>query len=282
MRLGNFLAIAVACMSQTGAFAKSSVWKVTSPDGRVLYLGGSFHALHPTDYPLPPEFNRAFDACSRLVFEEDPKTGAAAFNALLKAGQYPKGDNLKKRVDPRTYEYLRRFFSLVKVPEASFTTLRPWLINVILGSPPPELYQLGIERFLMKRARANSKPMSGLESPREHYRFYTGLSDRESEALLLILFINAGRESPRGVNMVDAWRRGNADLIAETARQEFRDFPVLAERLYGQRNRDWIPKIERYLRSDQTHFVVGGTGHMGGPDGVLALLKARGYKIEQL
>jgi uncharacterized protein YbaP (TraB family) len=36
------------------------------------------------------------------------------------------------------------------------------------------------------------------------------------------------------------------------------------------------------MRSGQTYFVVVGSAHMGGPDGVLALLQARGYKIEQL
>jgi uncharacterized protein YbaP (TraB family) len=52
------------------------------------------------------------------------------------------------------------------------------------------------------------------------------------------------------------------------------------ERIYGQRNRNWIPRIEGYLRSGQTYFVVGA-GHMGGPDGLLSLLRTRGYKIEQ-
>jgi len=36
------------------------------------------------------------------------------------------------------------------------------------------------------------------------------------------------------------------------------------------------------MRSKQTYFAVVGSAHMGGPEGVLALLRARGYKIEQL
>jgi uncharacterized protein YbaP (TraB family) len=47
-------------------------------------------------------------------------------------------------------------------------------------------------------------------------------------------------------------------------------------------NRNWIPKIESYLGSRQTYSVVVGAGHMGGPDGLLALLRSRGCKIEQL
>jgi TraB family protein len=40
--------------------------------------------------------------------------------------------------------------------------------------------------------------------------------------------------------------------------------------------------IENYLRSDQIYFVVVGAAHMGGPDGLLTLLRSRGCKIEQL
>ena len=262
--------------------ASACVWKVTDPNGGTLYLGGSVHALRPTDYPLPAAYNRAFDASSRLVFENDPKASSQEFSYVLKAGRYAKGDSLKNHVDPRTYDYLRRFFALRNVPEEKFRVFRPWLIDIILAAPPPQYYLLGVERFLLRRALANSKPVSGLESPKEHYQAFVGLSDREGEALLLVLFINAGRASSGGVSIVDAWRRGDVDLIWQKGRQEFRDFPAMTERLSGQRNRNWIPKLESYLHSGQTYFVVVGAAHMGGPEGLLALLKARDYEIEQL
>jgi uncharacterized protein YbaP (TraB family) len=42
-----------------------------------------------------------------------------------------------------------------------------------------------------------------------------------------------------------------------------------------------IPKIEGYLRSGKTYFVVAGAAHMDGANGVLALVRHRGYRIEQ-
>jgi len=40
--------------------------------------------------------------------------------------------------------------------------------------------------------------------------------------------------------------------------------------------------MEGYLRSGKTYFVVAVAAHMGGANGVLALLRHRGYRIEQL
>ena len=99
-------------------------------------------------------------------------------------------------------------------------------------------------------------------------------------ALLLILFINAAHEGP-SVNMISAWRRGDSETLQRALRESFQDFPSLARRLIDVRNHNWLPKIDSYLRSGQTYFVVGA-GHIGGPNGLLVLLKGRGCKIEQL
>lgn len=280
-RFVPFIALAITCFLPRGAVALSCVWRVTGPNGGILYLGGSVHALRSTDYPLPVAYNRAFDASSRLVFEDDPKASAEEAKALLRAGTYPNGDTLRNHVDPRTYNYVRRFFALVNVPEDKFAQYRPWLINVMLSSPSSENWELGVERYLQRRAKG-SKSISGLESPKEHNSFFVDLTDREAEALLLILFINAAQEEAGGGSMIKAWRHGDADAVTRTLRESFRDFPSLAGRLIDFRNRNWIPKIEGYLRSGKTYFVVAGAGHMGGPGGLLALLRARGYGIEQL
>ena len=243
------------------------------------------HALRSTDYPLPDAYNVAFDAASRLVFEIDPKDSAAGYKEITEAGQYPKGDSLKNHVDPRTYDYLRRFFALRNVSEDKFSGFRPWYIDVLLESPPPQLASLGVERFLWRRAIANGKPVSGLESRHEHNAIFTNLSERDSEAVLLLLFINLGHASEangKGSSMIDTWRRGDADALARQLREGYRDYPSFYDRLINARNRNWIPKIEGFLHSGHTYFVVAGAGHMGGPDGLIALLRNRGNQVEQL
>src|SRR5947209_20164058 len=114
------LIIAAVLLSVVSGGRAASVWKVTSESGNVLYLAGSIHALKSKDYPLPAAYNRAFDASDRLVCEVDPKALLESSKGILKAGEYPKGDSLKNHVDPRTYDYLRRVFKLLNVPESKF------------------------------------------------------------------------------------------------------------------------------------------------------------------
>jgi uncharacterized protein YbaP (TraB family) len=263
------------------ADAASCVWKVTSPSGGTLFLGGSVHALRSSDYPLPAPYLRALDASSRLAFETDLASNALATKGLLKAGRYSKGDNLKNHVDPRTYSYVRRYFALQNVPEQKFNTYRPWLIGLMLEAAPTANNELGVEQFLKRKAQPNHKPITGLESVDEHMAPFVGLSDRESEALLLVHFINLGRGGPGIDHILASWRRGDADTLVRTMGDAFQEFPAFMDRIITARNRRWIPKIEGFLKSGQTYFVVAGAGHMGGSNGVVALLRARGYTVDQ-
>ena len=283
MRLLRYLlpAVTLAAACSTSLQAASPVWKVTHPDGGKLYLGGSIHALRKSDHPLPAAFDRALADSSRIVFEVDDRAFSA--KKVLKAGEYPPGDSLKNHVDPRTYAYMKRFFGLLGVPESKFSRYRPWLITLMLWSPSVQglSSELGVEGHLTKRARAAKKPVGGLVSMEQHLDVFTGLSERQSEAVLLMTFIpTAGGGSQSSI--VSAWKKGEVDALWRRSRAAFAEYPAFADRIIEVRNRAWMPKIEGYARSREPHFVVVGAAHLGGPEGLLALLKQRGYQLEQL
>ena len=262
---------------------KACVWKVTAPNGKIAYIGGSVHALQKSDYPLPPAFMRAFDASSRIAFEVDARALKESSESLVKEGKYRKGDSLKNHVDPRTYAYMTRLFELMNVPEESLAEWRPWFIVVMLQaiSSRRALPEEGVDEFFMRRAAKRSRPVIGLETVQEHAGVYSGLTDRESEILLLTTFIPSGVAMGRD-NIMKAWRRGDADALAMMMQRESAEFPAFHERLVNARNRAWIPKIEKFIESGQTYFVVVGAGHLGGSNGVLSLLRAKGYQIAQM
>lgn len=276
--------LASACFVSHADAASTSVWKVTDPKGGTLYLGGSYHSLRSSDYPLPAAFDRALDASARLALEIDDHQADAFATSFAKAGQYPRGDELKNHVDPRTYEYLRRVLARSKLPQELIAKYRPWFLTFMLESPGLNAFssRMGVETYLIRRAGAKSKSTTSLESAAEHIRVYSGLNERESEACLLLSFITLEHLDAEVLRTLAAWRRGDAEAVWRSTHESYRDFPAMGERLLGVRNRNWIPKIEGYLHSGKTYFVVVGAAHTGGPGGLLALLRTRGYQIEQL
>lgn len=274
------LAASVALLAAAQARAASPVWKITDTNGGTLFLGGSMHALRKSDYPLPSAFEQAFAKSDRLVFEDEE--GKAESDKIFKSGEYPRGDSLKNHVDPRTYAYVIKFFGLLGVPEAQVAKYRPWALTLMLWSPSLRglSHDLGVEGHFGQRARKKKMPVSGLVSAREHLSVFTGLSDRQSEGVLLLTFIP--RDTGSYSDTIKAWKRGEADRLWRETHDAFSDYPAFGERILEARNRAWMPKIEGFVRSGHTYFVIVGMGHLGGPEGLLRLLKKRGYRVEQL
>jgi uncharacterized protein YbaP (TraB family) len=58
--------------------------------------------------------------------------------------------------------------------------------------------------------------------------------------------------------------------------------PKLYKRLVTDRNSKWLPLIDAYMNTPQTEFILVGAGHLVGPEGIIALLKKKGYMIDKL
>ena len=49
--------------------------------------------------------------------------------------------------------------------------------------------------------------------------------------------------------------------------------------LLNNRNKNWISKIDKYVKQKPT-FIAVGAAHLGGQNGVISLLKKQGFKVE--
>ena len=78
-----------------------------------------------------------------------------------------------------------------------------------------------------------------------------------------------------------AWKAGETGPIERLLLTDMKsvDSAVYDTLLVG-RNRRWVPQIEDCL-SQQRCFVVVGAAHLVGPDGLVSMLRAKGYTVTQ-
>jgi hypothetical protein len=81
--------------------------------------------------------------------------------------------------------------------------------------------------------------------------------------------------------MVDAWTQGNVKDL-EQLLEGVREYPELYQALVVSRNQNWLPQIEQALQQPKPVFIVVGTMHLLGKEGLLMALKEKGYAVEQL
>jgi uncharacterized protein YbaP (TraB family) len=149
---------------------------------------------------------------------------------------------------------------------------------VQLGFDPDE----GVERQLGRRAHADGKHILGLETLGQQIGILASLSKDDQAAFLdqtVTDMHDADRETQE---IVAAWRSGDAARLAALMSEDFRNFPSLYYALVTDRNRRWMPQIERFLKAGQNYLVIVGALHLVGDGGLLQLARAEGLEPRPL
>jgi len=279
--LGSLIACALS------AQAASPVWAIRGTHGTV-YLAGSVHLLPAEEAVLPPGFERAYAASTRLVMELDlgRVEPAAAGEWLLEHGALPAGTTLRGLLGEQRYARVSAAASELGVPRELLDGQAPWVVGlelaeleyVHLGYDP----QQGVEEQLVRRAQTDGKQTAGLETLDEELGGLAALP-RADQVHLLDQTLSDLQESPTELREVlGAWRRGDATRLAQLLYDEYRTFPALYRLLVTARNQHWLPEIERLANDSGNSLVVVGALHLVGDGGLLELLRKDGYVATQL
>jgi len=284
------------CVGTANA-ATACVWRVTNVSVP-FYLVGTVHALAGTDYPLPKAYGQALRDSQRLIFEikPDAKTERDYNRKFIKAAMYPRGDTIHRHVRPETWAFLEKNFRKsnylgkknLRWGDYNFDTvdeLRPWAIAFFIWGIRgynDVFSSHGVDNHLAYQARRMGKEISGLASDDEHIAVLSGMSDLESELILLEALVRGDKRREDFNRMRAAWKRGDiATLWAENQRVREQN-PGAELRLLDERNVRWIPRIKAEMKTGKPTAIVAGALHFCGPNGVVELLRRGGYKVEQL
>ncbi len=267
------------------------MWKVSSGH-ESAYLVGSIHMVRPDFYPLPAEMENCFDQSSNLVLEIDESKDdpAATQMYVMKAGLYNDGDVLNNHISKQTSEALEKWITGADPTTArSMQKMKPWFASIMI--PVSELQKRGfdtkkgIDKHFLEKAHLQGKKVDELESTEFQLKMLSGFSEDMQNKLLLSSLVDAENVDRDLKDLVAAWKHGDIELMnsvvvrEETAHPELK--PVMDKLLY-ERNIGMAEKISEYIHSGNTAFVVVGSGHLGGPKGLIALLRAKNFKVEQV
>ena len=286
-RLGFAAILAIAVAGVVSAQApRNFLWKVQSRSG-VLYVAGSIHALTPDVYPLDAAYQRAFDEADTLVEEIDlgGATPMAAMPVLMSKGVYRDGRTFDSVLSPDTVAMVNEQLKAVPGMMQLLRPMKPWVLTLMLTALQMQKNglnpALGLDQHFFDKAMAAKKPVIGLETMEQQLEMFDSMPDKAQEQMLKSTLddLNSSDSELKGV--LAAWKRGDAAAVEKNAVGGFKELPAAYEVLIAQRNRAWMPQMEACLTRPRPCFVVVGAAHVVGPDGLLALLQKRGYRVEQ-
>ena len=278
------LSIFLVLSASTWASAESSVWKAQK-DNSVIYLGGTSHLLRETDYPLPPEFEKAYKASDIVVFETDigKLREASTQQKLLAKAVYDDGSTIDKHLSDRAYGELKEYCEANSFPLKALSQLKPSMLMItltVMELTKLGVTQKGVDQFFYELANKDKKAIEGLETVDEQINYLVSMADGNEDDFVTYSIRDMKTMESQFEILADAWRRGDADKLDELMNAEIKlRQPELYKRLITDRNRNWMPLIEAYQKTPTTEFILVGAGHLAGRDGIIEALRKKGYKV---
>jgi len=281
------LAIAALSLLLSAQAYCADVWKISSKSGH-LYLGGTFHLLTATDYPLPREYDIAYDAAQTLVLETDlDKLRSPEFQATLQSTlSYDKGQDITTALKPATLKQLESYLATRKMTLTDVAALKPGILSLTLSLVEMRYLGLtgtGVDEHFHLRAKKDGKSIEWFETAEQQLQLIADMGKGYEDDIIVYTLQDMKNMPAMMSEMKKAWREGNSAALEATAlASSEKEFPALMNSMLFARNEQWLPVLERMIASKNTELVLVGALHLVGDRGLLAQLQQRGYTVEKV
>jgi uncharacterized protein YbaP (TraB family) len=181
------------------------------------------------------------------------------------------------------YARVQARIAKLKVPANLCEQYKPWFcaltLEIFAYQKSGFTGEYGLDRQLYDSAKTDGKAIAWFESPKMHLGLFTGMDQAVSRQLLSaeVSDNSAGADDP--AELFKAWRSNDGGKIETLVMQMKAQFPLIYQHLLADRNRSWAPRLKQFLDGADSEMIVVGAAHWFGPDGLLAQLKAEGYKV---
>ena len=276
------------CAVSGSAQAEPAAWRVTGEDTGELLLLGSIHYLRQEDYPLPSNIDELYQQADTLVMELDldDLDTLSVENLFVEAGTLPPGSSLQTVLTPAVYELAETRSAEFGLDLAFATRLEPWLVAITLMDLGMNALGFnasrGLEQHLLRRATSDGKQVLGLETLEDQIHVFDQLSIKEQEALLLQTLNEIDSADDAMDELLNAWRDGRVNTLANELTANFEDFPILYRHLVIDRNERWLDPLRQLLETGERYLVVVGALHLVGDDSVIELLQHQGLSVIEI
>lgn len=261
------------------------LWEVHGPKAR-HYLLGSVHLLPPSSRPLPAALDAAYAASQALVVETDLAALATPEiqNLMLGAAREDRPGGLKARIGKKLFAKLQSRAGKLGMPTPVCAELRAWFCALALELYPLQQAQFsveyGVDHEYFSRARDDGRPVITLETPAFQIELFAQMPEALGKDMLAATLDEKTYDSQTPEEIHRMWRTGDLPLLAQVVDEMRRGYPQLYARILADRTRAWMAPLGEYLEQEVPVMIVVGAAHLPGPDGLLALLKARGYELK--
>ena len=275
-----FFTLFISLFSNAQELEKSLLWKI-SGNGlkKHSYLFGTIHLT--CDTSLDENTLNALEATEQLYLELDMDDKSIQMQ-MMKLLMMKDGAKLSTLLSPEDFKILDEFMKKnLNMSAKMFDSFKPFMISSMLFPKMLDCKSQSVESELMKITKEQNEEIFGLEKAEDQMKVFDEISYQDqADELLKTVKDNLEKDKKEFQEMITIYQ--NKDIEGMLKMMSDSDNKITSENqdiLLNDRNKNWIPIMVKTMKDKPTFFGVGAA-HLAGENGVIKLLRKKGYKVE--
>lgn len=284
--------------------ASGLLWRVER-NGHRSYIIGTLHLPVPRLAAINTQVGELMLNTDQLLLEltlDAEKTFQAALTSDPSLFLITEGPSLIDRLGEEAWTKVAALLKSRGIPSFTAARYQPWFLGLTLAIPPCvtesiQKGELGLDRQLEQTARARDLPTGSLDTIDALIELFSS-EPLDTQIAQMKEAIEAGvfGESSSPATIIDLYFKEEVQLIwtyeewkaLETAEENGEKAEAIANQLRQleqglvvDRNLSWMETLSVALAEGPTTVAVGAL-HLPGEQGLLALLKAQGFRVTRV
>lgn len=261
---------------------QSLLWKIERNDlAKPAYLFGTIHLICEAEYQMPEKVKGNLKQAEVLVLEANPKQANAM--KVLKRTLAPKDSVLSKLLPDSTYLELDKYFKMLNGSSISrYQRFKPFFISswaslYYFNCEPKQLISLEKELIKHKPKKCKIFELEGFE---QQMNFIDQIDLKKQAEMLVDFAGNHKNNYAEMQNLFSAYLAEDLEQIDSISKKEvsIESSADIQNLFLENRNKNWIPVIEQIIK-EKSAFIAVGAAHLVGKEGLIALLRNKGYAL---
>lgn len=256
-------------------------------------LMGTIHVGRPEFYPLPAAQLARIERADAIVLEADITDSARALAATQKYAVYTADEpGLDTRIPASLKARIEALAARNQLDVAPLWRMKPWMLGNVFAlfeaAQAGYMPALAVEVYLTRLAKQGGKQIMELEGIEGQFELF----DRAPQATQIAFLEDAvkaveTKAARREINRIaQAWETGDRAaldrLLAEMRTQTTVGARFTVDTILIGRHPEMVRRIEAMMAGGKSYVFAVGSLHLAGTDGLVAMLRARGYTVTPL
>ena len=249
--------------------------KVKSPS----YIFGTMHLIPNADFLFPETLKKKVKAADVLVMEIGGLSEQMKAMQLMMLDSGTMFDYFSKEQLDSIFSYTEENLGFNEAQiRMTFGKMKPFILMQLFTQDAfgenPESYEMTLEKI----AKKNEIEVLGLETIEEQMGFIDNLSPSDQVNMIMETLRSEDNGMKETRELIDVYLSQDIEKIHTFTVSSDASSPEFEEDFLNKRNVNWIAPIKKIIKKNKA-FIAVGAAHLGGPNGVIALLKKEGYTL---